>query len=83
MTQFKITIHCAGGNTFAFEEHPTKEDAQAKYMAECHDLDEDFAYLKFGDILINPKAITFIQVQEVIETPVIDPAPLAEVIDIA
>lgn len=70
MTQYKITIHCGQTNAYIFEEHPTIQDAKAKYMGELHDLLEDPAYFEIGDILINPKHITFVQFQEVIEEPV-------------
>ena len=67
MTKFKISIHCGQVNTFAVEEHDNKQDALDKYsdaIGMCQGAD---GYLAIGDVLINPKQITFVVVEELIE----------------
>lgn len=68
MTKFKISIHCGAVNTFVVEDHETKQEALNKYSeAICAARAAD-DYVAVGDVLINPAQITFVVVEELIET---------------
>ena len=82
MTLFKISFHSIGANTFVFEEHDTKEVAQYKYMDLLHQADKVFQYLKIGDILINPRHVNFVLVEEFIPQVAAEPTIAPESTDI-
>jgi len=66
MAKFKISIHCGQVNTYTVEEHADKDIAMDIWKdkidrSECSDM------FRVGDVLINPKQITFVVVEEAVE----------------
>ena len=75
MTQFKIIIHCDQFNAVLQQEFESRDAALAHYG----DLFKDPCILRFGEVLINTRNITFVQAQEVIDEPLKEP----ELIEVA
>lgn len=66
MALFKIAFHCGQVNTYIVEEHESKEQAFDKWQRQIiGDITED-AMLRVGDVLISPKQITFVVIEEVV-----------------
>jgi len=67
MTKFKISFHCGAVSSFAVEEHESKLEAQEiwrKKIIASQTIDD---LMIIGDVLLNPKQLTFVVVEELIE----------------
>lgn len=66
MALFKIAFHCGQVNTYVVEEHESKEMAFDKWQRQINgDITED-VLMRVGDVLICPKQITFVVIEEVV-----------------
>lgn len=67
MTQFKISLHCGQVNTFLLEDFESRDAAINHYQSALANID---GLYRFGDLLVNPKQISFVIAEEVVEQPV-------------
>jgi precorrin-6B methylase 1 len=67
MTKFKISFHCGQVSSFVVEEHESKSEALIKYNDLIATSKQAQNLLAIADVLINPKHITFVVVEELIE----------------
>lgn len=63
MTQFKIIIHCDQFNAVMLEDFESRDAALDHYGQ----LLKEPCILRFGEVLVNTRNITFVQAQEVKE----------------
>lgn len=64
--RFKISIHCGQMNTFIVEDHDDKISALDDYHSRINSKIISGNLMRVGDVLVNPKMITFVVVEDLI-----------------
>lgn len=69
MTQYKIIIHCDQFNAAMIQDFESRDEALEHYG----ELIKEPCILRFGEVLVNTRNITFVQAKEITEEPTKEP----------
>ena len=67
MTKYKISFHCGQVSAFVVEESESKANALSVWGSRIQTAKDGNHFLAANDVLIDPKQISFVVVEELIE----------------